>query len=129
MEKVDLDSLTTRVTELCKLFEYVRASQAQQLMVQKKRIVICIKPFNGDTDLDTLQSQLRTINFEGKLEWGEMRKEPFVFGLKMVVAAADVSEQIALDALQSRIECLRSSESEVPLVSSTSIRSTYRLST
>eukprot|EP00511_Aplanochytrium_stocchinoi_P010448 CAMPEP_0204872328 /NCGR_PEP_ID=MMETSP1348-20121228/37884_1 /ASSEMBLY_ACC=CAM_ASM_000700 /TAXON_ID=215587 /ORGANISM="Aplanochytrium stocchinoi, Strain GSBS06" /LENGTH=368 /DNA_ID=CAMNT_0052027127 /DNA_START=357 /DNA_END=1463 /DNA_ORIENTATION=- len=115
-------SMKERVEQLCALYDKVRREHVLKHLNARKRVVIAVKPVDASIDLDDLRQRIReSINLNGSIQWGEMRVKPFVFGLKMIVAACDILESVSLQTLQDKIESFDH-------VSSTQIVSSFTVS-
>merc|ERR1711998_13296 len=79
----------------------------KQKEVEKSLVVLEIKPWEADTDLEMVWREVRKFSKEG-LTWGETFKlEPVAFGIKkLVMTATIVDSLIVMDDITDAIEAL-----------------------
>merc|ERR1712006_80444 len=79
----------------------------KQKEVEKSLVVLEIKPWEADTDLEMVWREVRRFSKEG-LTWGETFKlEPVAFGIKkLVMTATIVDNLIVMDDVTDAIEAL-----------------------
>ena len=74
-----------------------------QIIIEKSVIVLDVKPWDSETDLDALEQKIRGIEMEG-LEWKSSEKKPVAFGLfKLCIMLHVVDKLVSVDDLQDKI--------------------------
>ncbi len=73
--------------------EQKAASAATNQKLTKSQVVLDIKPWESETDLDALAEILRNKTREG-LVWGAMEKRPLAFGVNKLVAVMTIDDHL-----------------------------------
>ena len=78
--------------------------KAKAPRVDKSQIVLDIKPWEADTNLDELAKLVRNIEIDG-LQWGEgVKKVPIGYGIsKLQVSCVVIDEKVVLDDITDKI--------------------------
>jgi len=72
-------------------------------VVEKSVVILEVKPWDAETDLDALDAQIREITMEG-LEWKTSEKKPIAYGVsKLVIMCHIVDKLVSVDDLQEKI--------------------------
>jgi len=73
-------------------------------VIDKSAVVFDVKPFDSETDLKILETQVRGIEMDG-LKWGEAKFEDIAFGIqKIVIGSVIVDDLVSTDDLVEQIE-------------------------
>lgn len=66
-----------------------------------------IKPWEADTDLDSMAKEILSINMDGLLWKTEYKKEPVAYGVfKLVMGCTIEDDKVSTDDLTEQIEAL-----------------------
>ena len=83
--------------------EAAKAS-AKPKVVGKSSIVLDVKPWGEDTDLDELERLVRAIDINGGITWGASKKEEIAYGLKKLqIMLTIVDDLVSGDDLEDAI--------------------------
>lgn len=104
--------------------EKAKAERAKKMEAQKKggkpgvvaksNVVLDVKVYDDETNLDEIEKEVRKIQKEGLL-WGKAQKVPLAFGIcKLQIVCVVEDDKVGVDWLQEQIE-------ELELVQSTDI--------
>eukprot|EP00924_Labyrinthula_sp_SR-Ha-C_P016641 snap_masked-scaffold_6-processed-gene-10.21-mRNA-1 protein AED:0.39 eAED:0.39 QI:0/-1/0/1/-1/1/1/0/182 len=67
----------------------------KKLKNARSMIVLEVKPYEADFDLEELAKQIKTISHEGIQNWGaEHKLEPVAFGIKKLIISAVVYDEL-----------------------------------
>lgn len=83
-------------------------------VIAKSNVVIDVKVWDDETDLDEVEKQVRAIEMDG-LRWGAAQKKPLAFGVfKLQICCVVEDAKVSIDNVTEQIE-------ELDLVQSTDI--------
>lgn len=87
---------------------------AKPAVVAKSNVVLDVKVYDDETDLDEIEKEVRKIQKDGLL-WGKAQKVPLAFGIhKLQIVCVVEDAKVGIDWLQETIE-------ELELVQSTDV--------
>ncbi|KAG8188993.1 hypothetical protein JTE90_019005 [Oedothorax gibbosus] len=88
--------------ERLKAYENKKAKKAQ--VIAKSSVVLDVKPWSDETDLNEMETQVREIKSTG-LKWGASKQVPLAYGIKKLQIIAIVEDDnCSIDWLQEQIE-------------------------
>eukprot|EP00008_Paramoeba_atlantica_P008232 CAMPEP_0201475950 /NCGR_PEP_ID=MMETSP0151_2-20130828/1246_1 /ASSEMBLY_ACC=CAM_ASM_000257 /TAXON_ID=200890 /ORGANISM="Paramoeba atlantica, Strain 621/1 / CCAP 1560/9" /LENGTH=355 /DNA_ID=CAMNT_0047856167 /DNA_START=545 /DNA_END=1612 /DNA_ORIENTATION=- len=94
-----------REAEIQRIADEAKAAKEAKgkFVIEKSVIVLDVKPWDSETDLDALEQKIRGIEMEG-LEWKSSEKKPVAFGLfKLCIMVHIVDKLVSVDDLQDKI--------------------------
>lgn len=76
----------------------------EPVLVAKSNIILDIKPWDDETDMKQMETEVRKISMEGLL-WGAAKLVPLAFGIhKLQISCVVEDELVSVDLLQEQIE-------------------------
>merc|ERR1711976_888807 len=84
-----------------------KAAKKAKDAIQRTQIVLDVKVWEADTDLDALYKDIAKIQIDG-LQWGQAyEKKPVAFGVfKLVITCVIEDEKVAVDDVTDPIEAM-----------------------
>ncbi|CAF1125115.1 unnamed protein product [Adineta steineri] len=71
--------------------------------IAKSEIVLDVKPWDDETDMEELEKNVRSIELDGLL-WGTSRLEPVVYGISALrITCVVEDDKVGMDDLEERI--------------------------
>lgn len=78
----------------------------EPVLIAKSNIILDIKPWDDETDMKQMETEVRKISIEGLL-WGAAKLVPLAFGIhKLQISCVVEDELVSVDLLQEQIEAL-----------------------
>jgi len=72
--------------------------------IAKSSVILDVKPWDDETDMQEMEKQVRTIEMDGLL-WGASKLVPLAYGIKKLQIMCTVEdEKVSIDELQEKIE-------------------------
>ena len=102
----DDDDDDEREAEIQRVADQLKAEKLKKgkVAIGKSVVVLDVKPWDDETDLDALENDIRNIKMEG-LEWKRAEKRPVAFGVyKLSIMCHIVDTLVSVDDLQEKIE-------------------------
>merc|ERR1711963_708305 len=79
------------------------AKKKEKGVIAKSSVVLDVKPFDDETDLNELETKIRAITMEG-LEWKAAKLEDIAFGIQKLVISCHVEDdKVGVDLLEEKI--------------------------
>merc|ERR1719323_752387 len=92
-----------RITEE-RLKAYHEKKSKKPALIAKTSVLLDVKPWDDETDMDALTSAVKSIEMEG-LTWGATKFVPVGYGIKKLVVMCVVEdEKVSIEELQEKIE-------------------------
>mmetsp|Transcript_41594 Transcript_41594/g.57997 ORF Transcript_41594/g.57997 Transcript_41594/m.57997 type:complete len:224 (+) Transcript_41594:88-759(+) len=94
-----------REAEIQRIADEAKAAKLAKgkIVIEKSVIVLDVKPWDSETDLNVLEEKIRGIEMEG-LEWKSSERKPVAFGLfKIRIMCHVVDKLVSVDDLQDKI--------------------------
>ncbi|CAF0895616.1 unnamed protein product [Adineta ricciae] len=86
-----------------RLAEYAAKKSKKEQIIAKSTIVLDIKPWDDETDLEAMEKSVRSIEADG-LVWGQSKFLPVAFGVKKLQIGCVVEDdKIGTDFLEEKI--------------------------
>ena len=87
-----------------RLKAYAEKKATKKVIIAKSSIVLDVKPWDDETDMKQLETQVRTINMDG-LVWGASKLVEIAFGIKKLQIMCIVEDdKVSVDALTETIQ-------------------------
>jgi elongation factor 1-beta len=94
-----------REAEIQRIADEAKAAKEARgkAVIEKSVVVLDVKPWDSETDLDALEIKIRGIEMEG-LEWKSAEKKPIAYGVfKLTIMCHIVDKLVSVDDLQEKI--------------------------
>ncbi|EGI67960.1 Elongation factor 1-delta [Acromyrmex echinatior] len=79
-------------------------SEAKQALIAKSNIVLDVKPWDDETDMQDMEKEVRKIEIDGLL-WGASKLIPLAFGIhKLQISCVVEDDKVSVDWLMERIQ-------------------------
>jgi elongation factor 1-beta len=89
-----------------RLAAYAEKKAKKPALIAKSNIILDVKPWDDETDLNAMETEIRKIETEGLL-WGTATKKPVAFGVfKLVICAVVEDDKVSVDWLEEQITSL-----------------------
>ncbi|CAF1298285.1 unnamed protein product [Rotaria sordida] len=86
-----------------RLADYAAKKAKKEQIIAKSIIVLDVKPWDDETDLETMEKSVRSIEADG-LVWGQSKLVPVAYGLKKLQIGCVVEDdKIGTDFLEEKI--------------------------
>jgi len=86
-----------------RLAAYAAKKSKKPALIAKSNVILDIKPWDDETDLDEMEKCIRTIEKDGLL-WGKAEKKPIAYGVfKLTISAVVEDEKISVDWMEEKI--------------------------
>ncbi|CAF3811839.1 unnamed protein product [Rotaria sp. Silwood1] len=86
-----------------RLAEYAAKKAKKEQVIAKSTIVLDVKPWDDETDLDAMEKSVRSIKADG-LVWGQSKLLPVAYGVKKLQIGCVVEDdKIGTDFLEEKI--------------------------
>merc|ERR1712241_276420 len=87
-----------------RLAAYAEKKSKKPALIAKTSVLLDVKPWDDETDMDALTSAVKSIEMEG-LTWGATKFVPVGYGIKkLVVMCTVVDDKVSIEELQEKIE-------------------------
>ncbi|XP_025193667.1 elongation factor 1-beta' [Melanaphis sacchari] len=87
-----------------RLKAYAEKKATKKVIIAKSSIVLDVKPWDDETDMKQLETQVRSINMDG-LVWGASKLVEIAFGIKKLQIMCIVEDdKVSVDALTETIQ-------------------------
>jgi len=87
-----------------RLSAYAKKKSKKTAVIAKSMVILDVKPWDDETDMKEMESQVRTIEMDGLL-WGASKLVPLAYGIKKLQISTVVEdEKVSIDDLQEKIE-------------------------
>ncbi|GAB0089638.1 Probable elongation factor 1-delta [Sergentomyia squamirostris] len=97
------DEAADKIKE-ARLAEYAAKKAKKPALIAKSNIIFDIKPWDDETDMKAMETQVRQITMEGLL-WGASKLVPLAYGIhKLQISCVVEDEKVSIDLLQEEIE-------------------------
>eukprot|EP00010_Vexillifera_abyssalis_P008005 CAMPEP_0201544436 /NCGR_PEP_ID=MMETSP0173_2-20130828/1045_1 /ASSEMBLY_ACC=CAM_ASM_000268 /TAXON_ID=218659 /ORGANISM="Vexillifera sp., Strain DIVA3 564/2" /LENGTH=212 /DNA_ID=CAMNT_0047952545 /DNA_START=79 /DNA_END=717 /DNA_ORIENTATION=+ len=98
-----------------------KAAAKKAAPVLKSIVVLDVKPWDGDQDLEELEQKIRTVEIEG-LEWKASETKEIAFGVKKIVISCHiVDDLVSVDDIQEKIEAFEDDVQSTDVVTFTKL--------
>ncbi|UJR13395.1 hypothetical protein I4U23_000411 [Adineta vaga] len=99
-----------------RLAEYATKKSTKEKIIAKSTIVLDIKPWDDETDLQAMEQSVRSIEADG-LIWGQAKLLPVAFGVKKLQIGCVVEDdKIGTDFLEEKITAFEDFVQSVDIV-------------
>jgi len=89
-----------------RLAAYAEKKAKKPALIAKSNVILDVKPWDDETDLGEMETEIRKIETEGLL-WGKADKKPVAFGVfKLVICAVVEDDKVSVDWLEEQITSL-----------------------
>merc|ERR1712059_110696 len=96
-------NLKKRITEE-RLAAYNKKKEGKAKVIAKTSVLLDVKPWADDTDLDEMLKLVKGIEMDGLL-WGASKQVPIGYGIKKLTVMCTVEDdKVSVDELQEKIE-------------------------
>jgi len=86
-----------------RLAAYAEKKAKKPALIAKSNVILDVKPWDDETDLAAMETEIRKIETEGLL-WGKADKKPVAFGVfKLVICAVVEDDKVSVDWLEEQI--------------------------
>jgi len=86
-----------------RLAAYAEKKAKKPALIAKSNVILDVKPWDDETDLGAMETEIRKIETEGLL-WGKADKKPVAFGVfKLVICAVVEDDKVSVDWLEEQI--------------------------
>lgn len=86
-----------------RLAAYAEKKAKKPALIAKSNIILDVKPWDDETNLDEMEVEIRKIQSEGLL-WGKAEKKPVAFGVfKLVISAVVEDDKVSVDWMEEQI--------------------------
>ena len=86
-----------------RLLEYAERKSKRCVPVAKSSVLLDVKPWDDDTDLEGMEAQVRSLRMDGLL-WGASKLAPLAYGIKKLSILCTVEdEKVSVDDLVDKI--------------------------
>merc|ERR1712088_28113 len=87
-----------------RLAAYAEKKAKKPALIAKTSVLLDVKPWDDETDMDALTSAVKSVEMEG-LTWGATKYVPVGYGIKkLVVMCTVVDDKVSIEELQEKIE-------------------------
>merc|ERR1712244_72951 len=87
-----------------RLAAYAEKKSKKPALIAKTSVLLDVKPWDDETDMDALTSAVKSVEMEG-LTWGATKYVPVGYGIKkLVVMCTVVDDKVSIEELQEKIE-------------------------
>jgi len=87
-----------------RLSAYAKKKSKKTAVIAKSMVILDIKPWDDETDMKEMETQVRTIEMDGLL-WGASKLVPLAYGImKLQISTVVEDEKVSIDDLQEKIE-------------------------
>merc|ERR1711990_349791 len=87
-----------------RLAAYAEKKSKKPALIAKTSVLLDVKPWDDETDMDALTSAVKSIEMDG-LTWGATKFVPVGYGIKkLVVMCTVVDDKVSIEELQEKIE-------------------------
>merc|ERR1712111_40021 len=87
-----------------RLDAYAAKKSKKPALIAKTSVLLDIKPWDDETDMNALTSAVKSIEMEG-LTWGATKLVPVGYGIsKLTIMCTVVDDQVSVEELQEKIE-------------------------
>lgn len=102
-EEEDIEAVKIREQRLA---EYAAKKSKKPALVAKSNVILDVKPWDDETDLNQMEAEIRKITTDGLL-WGTSKFKPVAFGIqKLTISCVVEDEKVSIDWLTEEIEKL-----------------------
>merc|ERR1712076_296116 len=103
VEDEEEDAEAAKVREQ-RLAAYAEKKAKKPALIAKTSVLLDVKPWDDETDMDALTSAVKSVEMEG-LTWGATKYVPVGYGIKkLVVMCTVVDDKVSIEELQEKIE-------------------------
>jgi len=86
-----------------RLAAYAEKKAKKPALIAKSNIILDVKPWDDETDLNEMEAAIRLIETEGLL-WGKAERKPVAFGIfKLVISAVVEDDKVSVDWMEEKI--------------------------
>ena len=97
------DEEKKRITEE-RLAAYAAKKSKKPALIAKTSVLLDVKPWDDETDMDAMLTQVKTIEMDGLL-WGASKLVPIGYGIKKLQVICVVEDaKVSIEELQEKIE-------------------------
>jgi len=101
----DEDDAAAKVREQ-RLAEYAAKKSKKPTLIAKSNVILDVKPWDDETDMNFMQQEVRKITTDGLL-WGAAKLVPLAFGIhKLQISCVVEDDKVSIDWLTEEIEKL-----------------------
>merc|ERR1712154_61254 len=87
-----------------RLAAYAEKKAKKPALIAKTSVLLDVKPWDDETDMDALTSAVKSVEMEG-LTWGATKLVPVGYGIsKLTIMCTVVDDQVSVEELQEKIE-------------------------
>ncbi|CAG7786495.1 unnamed protein product [Allacma fusca] len=87
-----------------RLAEYAAKKTKKPALVAKSNVILDVKPWDDETDMKVLETEVRKIEMDGLL-WGSAKLVPLAYGIKKLQIATVVEDdKVSIDELTEKIQ-------------------------
>lgn len=97
------DSEAAKIREE-RIAAYIAKKSKKQALIAKSNIVLDVKPWDDETDMQDMEKEVRKIEIDGLL-WGASKLIPLAFGIhKLQISCVVEDDKVSVDWLMERIQ-------------------------
>jgi len=86
-----------------RLAAYAEKKAKKPALIAKSNVILDVKPWDDETDLNAMEAEIRKIEADGLL-WGKAEKKPVAFGVfKLVISAVVEDLKVSVDWMEEKI--------------------------
>lgn len=86
-----------------RLAAYAEKKSKKPALIAKSNVILDVKPWDDETDIEEMERCIRTIEKDGLL-WGKAERKPIAYGIfKLTISAVVEDDKVSVDWMEERI--------------------------